>query len=86
MNVRKMTLAQVKAYVRKHKTWDGWMMPCKMYDFTHFAFRTHLSMDSNGDLVNTSSRKAFVTTLNEFMYYNCSYETGYYAHYYMMEN
>ena len=84
MNVQKMTLPQVKAYVRKNGTWDGFMMPCKLYDFTHFAYRTHLSMNVNGDLVDTASRKAFVTIYNAWAYYNTSYEMGYYAHYYMI--
>lgn len=27
----------------------------------------------------------FTTLVNSFVYYNCSYETGYYPHYYIQE-
>ena len=85
MQVQKMTLAQVKAHVRKYGSWDGWLMPCKMYSFDHFGYRIQLSMNCNGDLIDDRTNKAFVTSYNAWAYYNCTYETGYYAHYYMIK-
>lgn len=85
MRYQKMSLAQVKAYVRKHGTWHGLMYPSKMiFSELWHRYEINLSMNSNGDLIDDRTNKAFVITLNQWLYYNANYEMGYYPHYYMI--
>ena len=80
----KMTMAQVKAYVRKHGTWDGLIVPSKMYPGANFSQRIHLSL-SNGQIVDSSTMQPFDTMYSAWSYYNTSYELGYYAHFYRID-
>lgn len=49
-------------------------------DTGHTAYWKDLYHTDNADEAN------FQSLINDFTYYNCNYETGYYPHFYLKEN
>jgi hypothetical protein len=84
MNLVKLTKTQVQAYVQKHGETDIYMVPCKMYPTPQTWYIVTLVNVPGGWIgVKGNENRTFDDQINAFEYYNCTYETGYYTHFYV---
>lgn len=95
MSLKKQTKAQVKAYVKEHGTWQGLVCAAKMYPTEQTSIPLALTKSEDTIIVNQSVQYAYRTNdipytleswLNNWAFYNTSYEEGYYAAFYMQES
>lgn len=70
--MKKVTKHRVKKVIREKGTWKGMLIPSNCYPggFWVKGFSVELTQES------------LERTINEFEYYNCNSELGYYTHFY----
>lgn len=84
-----MRLNKVQAlkWLKSHEFID--LCPCKLYPYGPFMPSVRIFKD---DIANRckefeeSFDEVFYNIITHFEYYNCSYEAGYYTHFYTGEN
>lgn len=80
--LHKVTEQTMHAMVRYFGKLDVMLMPCKMYS-NNFACHVTLHKAKYTNMTLDSMYRAWATYYNEWLYYNATYETGYYAHFYV---
>ncbi|MED3430936.1 hypothetical protein P4488_17880, partial [Bacillus thuringiensis] len=80
MGLKKVTLAQVKASVKKNKSWNGYVAPNKVAEFHvnqgwHLGVQINVMTNDNGDLF-VGGQHLLTRYLENFQYHNCNNEVG----------
>lgn len=70
--LKKVTKNTVKATIRKCGSWTGWIVPNKVSEY-HIQGGWHMGMQ----VTLGTEDYPLEATLNNFKFYNCTYETGY---------
>lgn len=86
--MKKLTLAQVKAKIKKEGDWKGWLCPSKCYPNPGHPFNLAIKFDTKEFIALRGIQDKLTKldkTVNEFSYYNCNKEVGTTVHYYEEE-
>lgn len=62
------------------------MVPCNEWPFSRMASSFPMHKSDNDEAVTTPPNTMFDNRVNAFTFYNCTYETGYYAAFYVNEH
>lgn len=84
MKFKRFTKLQVLAHIRKHGETEVYMIASKMrFSLDHAFSNTFVNVSGGWVGVKGNENRTFDDQVNAFVFYNCTYETGYYTHYYL---